>query len=54
MVFDWVFKDSFYWKMVDTIARNTNDPKQIAYIRLALKDMHEAVLYQWKEKAYYK
>jgi hypothetical protein len=43
MVIDWTFKNNFYWQLVDGLARNTTDPKRLAYLRLALKDIHESI-----------
>jgi hypothetical protein len=48
MVLDWVFKDNFYWNIVQQITRNTNDPKRLAYLRLPIKDIHEAIVTQYR------
>ena len=50
MVLSWVFKDNFYWQLVQQITRNTNDPKRLAYLRLPLKDIHEAIQAQYRSK----
>lgn len=44
MVLSWVFANNFYWDLVNQLTRNTNDPKRLAYLRLPIKDMHEAIL----------
>ena len=43
MVLDWAFKNNFYWDMVTGLTRNTTDPKRLAYLRLGVKDMFEAI-----------
>lgn len=43
MVLEWVFKDCFFWNLVNTLTKNTTDPKRLAYIRLALKDIYESI-----------
>lgn len=48
MILSWVFKDNFYWQLVQQITRNTNDPKRLAYLRLPIKDIHEAILAQYR------
>lgn len=50
MVLDWAFKTSFYWDLVNEITRNTTDPKKIAYMRLALKDLFEAIQSDYKQR----
>jgi hypothetical protein len=54
MVLDWALGDSFYWRLVDEITRNTTDPKRLAYVRLALKDIHEAIAFEWSRNPQYK
>lgn len=48
MVFDWVVRDSFFWELVSTLTRNTTDPKKLAFIRLALKDIYESIAEQYR------
>ena len=43
MVLNWAFKNNFYWEMVTILSRNTTDPKKLAYLRLGIKDMFEAI-----------
>ena len=54
MVLDWAFKNSFYWQLVDELTRNTTDPKRLAYIRLAQKDIFQAVQNEYRSKKIYK
>ena len=49
MVLDWTFRNNFYWDIVSQLTRNTNDPKRLAYIRLAIKDIYESVLSDYKK-----
>ena len=49
MVLDWTFRNNFYWDIVNQLTRNTNDPKRLAYIRLAIKDIYESVLSDYKK-----
>ena len=48
MVLSWAFRDNFYWQLVQQITRNTNDPKRLAYLRLPIKDIHEAIQAQYR------
>jgi hypothetical protein len=41
---DWVFRDSFYWDLVETMPKVTTDPRKLAYLRLPVKDIYETVL----------
>lgn len=43
MVFNWAFKNGFYWDLVTTLAKNSTDPKRLAYVRLPLKDIYESI-----------
>lgn len=54
MALGWAFREGFFWKMVDQVARNTTDPKRMAYVRLALRDLHEAVTLEWRRTPYSK
>lgn len=47
---DWAFKSSFYWDLVIEITRNTTDPKKLAYVRLALKDLFEAIQSDYRRR----
>ena len=50
LVLDWAFKSSFYWDLVIEITRNTTDPKKLAYVRLALKDLFEAIQSDYRRR----
>jgi hypothetical protein len=49
MVISWVFKNNFYWDLVSQLTRNSTDPKRISYLRLALKDVYEAVVAEYRK-----
>jgi len=53
MVLDWAFKNNFYWDMVHNISRNTSDPKRLAYLRLGIKDIYEAVAAEYRANKLY-
>jgi hypothetical protein len=53
MVLEWAFKDSFYWDLVNTMTRNTTDPKRLAYVRLPLKDIYESIAEQFRSNKSY-
>ena len=41
---DWVFRDCFYWDLVESMPKVTTDPRKLAYLRLPVKDIYETVL----------
>ncbi len=41
---DWVFRDCFYWNLVENMPKVTTDPRKLAYLRLPVKDIYETVL----------
>lgn len=41
---DWIFRDSFYWDLVENLTKITTDPRKLAYLRLPVKDMYETIL----------
>ena len=53
MVIDWAFKNNFYWDMIYNISRNTSDPKRLAYLRLGIKDIYEAVAAEYRANKSY-
>ena len=53
MVIDWAFKNNFYWDMIYHISRNTSDPKRLAYLRLGIKDIYEAVAAEYRANKSY-
>ena len=53
MVLNWAFKNNFYWEMVNSITRNTSDPKRLAYLRLGIKDIYEAVAAEYRANKLY-
>lgn len=53
MVLNWIFKEGFYWDMVNLVTRNSTDPKQLAYVRLALKDIYETIFSRFKKQKLY-
>ena len=48
MVLDWVFKNNFYFEMVNQLTRNSTDPKRIAYVRLGIKDIYESIQAEYR------
>jgi hypothetical protein len=53
LVLEWAFKSGFYWQLASEITRNTTDPKRLAYIRLALKDLFESIKAEFARKKHY-
>lgn len=39
--------------MVNLVTRNSTDPKQLAYVRLALKDIYETIFSRFKKQKLY-
>jgi hypothetical protein len=55
MVLHWAFKEEgFFWRIIDNVTRNTTDPKRMAYVRLALKDLHETITLFYKTIPHYR
>jgi hypothetical protein len=52
-VLSWAFKNSFFWELVCEITRNSTDPKRLAYVRFALKDLFESIQNDYREKKKY-
>lgn len=48
MVKEWMLKNNFYWELASVLPKTTTDPKRLAYVRLALKDIFEAIRHQYK------
>ena len=53
MVLEWAFRDGFYWDLVSNLTRNSTDPKRLAYVRLALKDIYESVTQEYRVNKLY-
>lgn len=43
LIKEWMFRDSFYWSLVENLPKITNDPKKLAYLRSPVKDIHNAI-----------
>jgi hypothetical protein len=46
---DWIFRNSFYWELVDRLPKVSSDPKRLAYLRIQFKDIYEAILEAYNE-----
>jgi len=49
-ILKWVFKKSFFWDLIDHTLKTTMNPKRIAYLRLPLRHLYNAIFCRSKQK----